>query len=186
MALARATVSGFLIGDPEKRFTQNNTAVTNFAIQVAQAGNRNDQPFVVRVTCWRNLADYAASLQKGAEVVVEGRLQVNQYEAAGGIVKRIYEIDASNIYLGHLQSITPLQSDQQAGGSAPQSQIPQQAQSQPQFQPQSQPAPAVAPLPYPVAAGGAAPVPQAPPANATWHGESFPQDTLLTEDDIPF
>lgn len=150
--MARATIAGVIIGEPEKRFTQNNTAVTNFSIQVAPSGGRGDQPFVVRVTCWRNLADLASTLQKGQDVVIEGRLQINQYENAGGIVKRVYEIDASNIFLGQLQSIIP-------ATAAP-----------------------VPTAPQPVMAGGPPPVAEPP----TWHGESFPTDTLLTEDDIPF
>jgi single stranded DNA-binding protein len=165
MAMARATIAGVIIGEPEKRFTQNNTAVTNFSIQVAPSGNRADQPFTVRVTCWRNLADLASTLQKGQEVVIEGRLQVNQFENAGGLVKRFYEIDASNIFVGHLESIIPT-----GQGTVP------QAGEQGGFQ-------------QPVAAAGPAiqPTQQQPvAAGPTWHGENFPADTLLTEDDIPF
>lgn len=159
MSLAKATISGVVIGEPEKRFTPNNIAVTNFTIQVTPTG-RNDTPFTVRVTCWRNLADVVAeSLHKGTEVTVDGRLQINQFETAGGISRRVYEIDASAVYLGQLTALNAGPEGQSA--SAPRASQPAAGNENTQ-------------QPQPVAAGVA---PQ---------GNTFLQDDLLTEDDIPF
>lgn len=164
MSLARAVVSGIVTSEPEKRFTPNNFAVTNFTLQVNQTG-RNEAPFTVRVTCWRNLADVVAEkLCKGDEATVEGRLQVNQYEASGGITKRTYEIDASNVYLGQLQSLAPA-SDAQ--GSSTGSRSSQSFASKPQQ-----------------GAGQQVPVGVATSKDSA--GETLFQEDLLTEDDIPF
>jgi single-strand DNA-binding protein len=160
MSMARATVSGTLVSEPEKRFTNNNVAVTNFTIQVAPAG-RNEAPMQVRITCWRNLADVATdNLHKGDEVTVDGRLQVNQYDDATGNTRRTYEIDASNLYLGRLQPLAPSfegRRQQSGTGSA---------------------SAGFASQPVPV--GVTAPA-------ASGAGDSqFQSEDLLTEDDIPF
>lgn len=164
MSLARACISGTLVGEPEKRRTPNDYTVTNFTIRV-QPANRNESPFMVRVTCWRNLAEVAAEqLHKDVEVTVEGRLQVHQYEGPGGIPKRNYEIDATNIYVGRIQPLGF------AGDTASSAGF------------RSQPA-------------GAAPASQRDPFSATRQpvtagtsgsGDALPQEDLLTEDDIPF
>lgn len=102
MAFSRAVLSGVVTREPEKRFTPNNTAVAQFAIQVAGAG-ANEAAFTVEVTCWRQLADVAAErVRQGDAVVVEGRLQIHRTESAGNYHSN-YEIDAANIYLGSLE-----------------------------------------------------------------------------------
>jgi single-strand DNA-binding protein len=140
MSLARATVSGTVLTDPEKRFTSNNLAVSNFTMQVAPASMK-DQPFTVKVTCWRNLAESVAlEVRKGQTIVVEGRLQVAQYDSPGGIARRSYELDATNVFFGQLQALNV----SGPGAAAPQVQ-PQQASGS--FQQHS--APAVAPVQQP-------------------------------------
>lgn len=105
MSMAKSVVCGNVVSDPEKRYTANNTPVTSFTLFIPGGSNKNDTPFMVRVVCWRALADAAADLQKGTNVVVEGRLQVAQFETPGGVSKRMYEIDANNIYFGQVDSI---------------------------------------------------------------------------------
>ncbi len=166
MSLAKATISGIVVGDPEKRYTPNNTAVTNFTIQVNPSG-RNESSFHVRVACWRSLADTVAEkVHKGDDIVVEGRLQVNQYEGADGIVKRLYEVDANNIYLGQLQPlISPSESQFGQGNKF------QESPEQPRYQ-EAQPANQSIPV-------GVAQANQ-------MSNDTFAQEDLLTEDDIPF
>lgn len=121
MSLARVILTGTLTSEPEKRFTNNNIAVTSFQLQVTAVG-RNESPFAVRVSCWRNLAEtVSTSLQKGQTVTVEGRLQINQFEGAGGIARKVYEIDASNVYVGELQALGPMfeMSDRQNNAQGP-------------------------------------------------------------------
>jgi len=106
MTLAKATLSGIVLTEPEKRFTPNNTAVTNFNLQVQPTG-RNESPFVVRITCWRALADTVVErLHKDMVVTVDGRLQVNTFEEQGGMTRRMYEVDASNVYIGQVEMLS--------------------------------------------------------------------------------
>lgn len=164
MSLARATLSGVLISEPEKRFTSNNIPVTNFTIQVSPVG-RSEVPFQVRVTCWRNLADVAAEkLHKGEAVTIEGRLQINQYEAPDGMAKKTYEVDASQIYLGQLQWLAPAFENQNSNSRS----------QSPDFEPSS------GPTQQPVLQGVGV------PSGLGGNSENFLKEDLLTEDDIPF
>ena len=102
MAFSRAVLSGLVLTEPEKRFTPNNIAVTQFSIQVAPS-NASEKPFQVQVTCWRQLAEVAAeSVRAGEIVILEGRLQVHRTENAGNYHSN-YEIDVSSLYKGQPQ-----------------------------------------------------------------------------------
>lgn len=102
MALSRAVLSGVVLTEPEKRFTPNNIAVTQFSIQVAPS-NPNEKPFQVQVTCWRQLAEVAAeSVRAGETVILEGRLQIHRTENAGNYHSN-YELDVSSLYKGQPQ-----------------------------------------------------------------------------------
>jgi single-strand DNA-binding protein len=169
MSLARAIVSGTVVSDPEKRFTSNNNAVTNFTIQVNPTAGSKDTPYLVNVTCWRGLADVVTEqLRKGSQAVVEGRLQIHQFEGPGGAQKRTYEIDASNVFLGDLHPLAPASEGQSSGNSKPSS---SQA-----LDTQSYSAPTQQQQKTPVGVGPAMPAVE----------EHFSQDDLLTENDIPF
>jgi single-strand DNA-binding protein len=168
MSLARAFISGTVVGEPEKRRTPNDYTVTNFTIRVNPVTSK-ESPFTVRITCWRGLAETVADkIRKDDEVTVEGRLQVHQFEGNGGITKRTYEIDASNVYLGQLQPLGPAFEGQGAGGARPQQQ--QQYNSGNQEPAYSQPAESRQPV----------------TAGVTTAKESFSPEDSLTEDDIPF
>ncbi len=169
MSFSKATVTGTVQTEPEKRFTPNNTAVTNFLIQVP-ASTKNEAPFQVRVTCWRMLAEAATQLNKGETIVVDGRLQVNQYENTSGLTKRMYEIDAQALYRGQLQPLL----GETGPDTSPASYI---------NQPAGQPA-----VQYQQPAYASPPQPVAPTVSATANNQQapyYPQE-ILTEDDIPF
>lgn len=93
MSLAKAVVTGTVIRPAEKRFTQNNIAVSAFIMQV---DDREDT--LVRVVSTRqNLEDTVSELEKGNKILVEGRLQTNVAKAEDGTEKRIFEINANSI-----------------------------------------------------------------------------------------
>lgn len=93
MSLAKAVVTGTLYRAPEKRFTQNNVAVTAFILNIA---DRDEM--LVRVLSKRNsLDELVSSLEKGDNVLVEGRLQTATVKMDDGTEKRIYEIEANAI-----------------------------------------------------------------------------------------
>ena len=93
MSLAKAVVTGTLYRAPEKRFTQNNVAVSAFILNIA---DRDEM--LVRVLAKRtSLDEIVSSLDKGDSVLVEGRLQTAAVKMDDGTEKRIYEIDANTI-----------------------------------------------------------------------------------------
>ena len=103
MAFSKAVVTGTVYRAPEKRFTQNNIAVSGFVLDI---GEREET--LVRVLSRRQAQDeLVSSLTKGDRVLVEGRLQVAVVKTDDGTERRIYEIDANTIEM--------------MGGSAPDS-----------------------------------------------------------------
>ncbi len=101
MSLSKIVVSGKVIKAPEKRFTpSNNVAVTEFVIAVDSLPRQDAvaESTPVKVTTWRDLAERCAhELKKGDPVVVEGRLQINNFVTAEGQKRRDVEIDAGNV-----------------------------------------------------------------------------------------
>ena len=77
----RITIVGYLGRDPEMRYTQDGTPVTNFSVATSRKWNRPDgsqgeETVWFRVSAWRRLAETCNEyLQKGRLVLVEGRLQ---------------------------------------------------------------------------------------------------------------
>lgn len=93
MSIAKSVVTGTVYRTPEKRFTQNNIAVSAFVLNI---GERDE--ILVRVVSRRTaLDDVVSSLNKGEKVLVEGRLQTATVKTDDGSDKRIYEIEASTI-----------------------------------------------------------------------------------------
>ena len=93
MAFSKAVVTGTVYRAPEKRFTQNNIAVSGFVLNI---GERDE--ILVRVLSRRQAQDeIVSSLSKGDRVLVEGRLQIATVKTDDGAERRIYEIDANVI-----------------------------------------------------------------------------------------
>lgn len=95
MSLAKSVVTGTVYRQPEKRFSQNNVAVSAFVLNI---GDRDEM--LVRVISKRTALDeIVSSISKGDKVLVEGRLQTATVKMDDGSEKRIYEIDANTIEL---------------------------------------------------------------------------------------
>ncbi len=93
MTLAKIFVTGKVVKNPEKRFTQNDLAITSFTIDV----NPQDES-LVRVFTMGNLADTVEQTVKmGDSVIIEGRLQTNTFKTTSGKDKKIFEINASTV-----------------------------------------------------------------------------------------
>lgn len=94
MTLARATISGKVYRAPEKRFTSNNIPITGFTLNISGSADE----ILIRVNTIGNLAETVAqTIEKGDEVVVEGRLQNAVATAEDGTERKIVEIDANSI-----------------------------------------------------------------------------------------
>lgn len=93
MTLAKATVTGTVYRAPEKRYTQNNIAVSAFVLNI---GERDES--LIRVVSRRTAQDeIVSSLNKNDRVLVEGRLQTATVKTDDGSEKRIYEIEANTV-----------------------------------------------------------------------------------------
>ena len=79
----KVIIAGYLGRDPEMRYTQDGTPVTNFSVATSrkwtrQDGTQVDETVWFRVSAWRQLAEVCNEyLQKGRPVLVEGRLQAD-------------------------------------------------------------------------------------------------------------
>lgn len=93
MSIAKSVVTGTVYRTPEKRFTQNNIAVSDFVLDIGE----REQMFIRVVSRRTALDEVVSSLTKGERVLVEGRLQTNTAKMDDGSEKRIYEIDANTI-----------------------------------------------------------------------------------------
>lgn len=82
---------GNITRDPELRFTQAGVAFVNFGLAVNRrfqrkgASDWDEETTFFDVTAWGDLADNAAtSLAKGDRVIVEGRLEQQNWETDAG------------------------------------------------------------------------------------------------------
>ncbi len=93
-------IVGNMTRDPELRFTPSGAAVANFGVAWNQKGRdgQEDRVCFFDVTCWRQLAENVAdSFQKGARVVVYGRLDQRSWETDAGDKRSKVEIVADDV-----------------------------------------------------------------------------------------
>ena len=128
---------GNLGQDPETRYTQSDSAVTNISIATTDSwtdktsGQRQDRTEWHRVVFFNRLAEIAGEyLRKGSQVYVEGSLRTRKWQDQQGQDRHTTEVVASE-----MQMLGGRQDGQgQQGGYAP----PQQASAQPSYNAQQQ------------------------------------------------
>src|SRR3954468_21296038 len=99
------TVVGNLTDDPELRFTPSGAAVANFTVASTprfldkQTNEWKDgDALFLRCSIWRQAAENVAeSLQRGARVIVQGRLKQRSYETKEGEKRTVYEVDVDEV-----------------------------------------------------------------------------------------
>jgi len=86
----KAIVVGNLGADPETRYTQGGTAITEIRVATSeswkdkQTGEQQERTEWHRVTFFGKLAEIAGEyLKKGGQVYVEGKIQTDEYEKDG-------------------------------------------------------------------------------------------------------
>ena len=102
MADNTITVVGNITRDPELRFTTGGRAVASFGIAVNRRYQVNnewqEQTSFFDVVAWAQLGENAAaSLTKGARVIVNGRLEQRSWETQDGEKRSKIEIIADEI-----------------------------------------------------------------------------------------
>jgi single-strand DNA-binding protein len=99
------TVIGNLTDDPELRFTPSGAAVAKFRVAstprfMDKTSNewKDGEPLFLACTVWRQAAENVAeSLQRGARVIVSGRLRQRSYETREGEKRTVIELDVDEI-----------------------------------------------------------------------------------------
>jgi single-strand DNA-binding protein len=99
------TVIGNLTDDPELRFTPSGAAVAKFRVASTprfmdkQSNEWKDgEPLFLACTVWRQAAENVAeSLQRGARVIVSGRLKQRTYETREGEKRTVIELEVDEI-----------------------------------------------------------------------------------------
>ena len=102
--LNKIFIMGRLTRDPELRRTQSGTPVTSFSLAVdrdfkSQSGEKETD--FIDVVAWRATAEFVAKyFTKGRMAVVEGRLQIRDWQDKDGNKRRSAEVVADNVYFG--------------------------------------------------------------------------------------
>jgi len=99
------TVVGNLTNDPELRFTPSGAAVASFTVASTprtfdKASNewKDGDALFLRCSVWRQAAENVAeSLQRGARVIVQGRLQQRSFETKEGEKRTVVEMQADEV-----------------------------------------------------------------------------------------
>ncbi|PCJ62490.1 MAG: single-stranded DNA-binding protein [Planctomycetota bacterium] len=111
--LNKVIIIGRLTRDPEKTYTTSGMAVTKLGIAVDSGfGDRKKTAFV-DVTTWNKTAEFVASyFTKGKEMLIEGRLDFDQWESKEGEKRSKLYITADRV------SFVGSKADNETGGGS--------------------------------------------------------------------
>ncbi len=93
---------GRLARDPEVRYTQTGKAVASFSLAVSRrftrASDQQNTADFIPIIAWEKLAEICGNnLIKGSQILVEGRMQVRNYDAQDGSKRYVTEVVAQDI-----------------------------------------------------------------------------------------
>ena len=98
------TLVGNITRDPELRFTNTGQATATFGLAVnrvwndRQTNERREVTSFFDIVCWREMAENVSeSLQKGARVLVTGRLEQRSWETPEGDKRSKIEVVADEV-----------------------------------------------------------------------------------------
>jgi len=96
------TLVGNITRDPELRFTPSGQAIATFGMAVNRRFQRNgqweEQTSFFNITAWGTLGENASnSLQKGARIIVNGRLEQRSWETQEGEKRSVVVVVADEL-----------------------------------------------------------------------------------------
>ena len=101
--LNRIFLTGRLVADPDVRYTPSGSEVAQFRLAVNRSYKTKDsdewheESFFVGVVTWNKLAEKVErNFKKGDLVIIEGRLNIRNYEV-DGTKKWVTEVVANNV-----------------------------------------------------------------------------------------
>ena len=137
------TLVGNVTRDPELRFTPSGQATASFGLAVnrvwndRQTNERKEAVSFFDIVCWREMAENASeSLQKGARVLVTGRLEQRSWETPDGDKRSKIEVIADEIGPSLRWATAEVRKNDRR---APSDGAPQMAAARPQSQPSAAP-----------------------------------------------
>ena len=117
--LNRIILMGRLTRDPELRHTGSGTAVASFSLAVERdfrdktSGQKTTD--FIDIVAWRQTGEFVSKyFTKGRMAVVEGRLQMRDWQDRDGNKRRSAEVVADNVYFADSR-----RDGEQSGGDAP-------------------------------------------------------------------
>ena len=112
----RIILVGNLVRDPEIRYVQSGSPVTNFTIAVNRRTKQEGAVDYIDIVAWDKLAETSNTyLKKGMPVLVEGRLALRQYESKSGEKHKAAEVVMSFVQMLSRNSEHPTASLTEAG-----------------------------------------------------------------------
>lgn len=122
--LNKVIMMGRLCDDPEFRQTQSQIPVCRFRIAINRQKAKDGQEKADFINCvaWRSSAEFVSRyFSKGSMIVIEGKMQNNDYTDGNGVKHYSYEVLCDNVTFGESKKA-------QDGAAAPQQQYQQQPQ----------------------------------------------------------
>ena len=112
-SLNKVLLIGNLTRPPELRYTPNGTPVSDLRVAVnrsysTQGGERRQETHFFTIVVWGKQAESCGEyLDKGSQVMVEGRLQTREWETKDGQKRNVVEVVAERVqFLGRPKSST--------------------------------------------------------------------------------
>ena len=129
----RIILMGRLTKDPELKTTQSGVTMCRFSIAVDRAYSKGQekQTDFFDITAWRQTAEFVAKyFSKGRMILVEGKLQNNNYTDQNGVKHYSMDVQADNVSFGESKSASTGGAIGASGGgfTQPQPSQPQAAQ----------------------------------------------------------
>lgn len=104
----RVIIAGRVSTDIQRRETSSGKVVGNFRMLYSyvksKAPTEKGEALSIRVACWNEVADIASMLEKGDQVIVFGRIYINDYETKK-YGKKSWEVEAEEIIIPSCQAI---------------------------------------------------------------------------------
>ena len=97
----KVILAGRLVRDPEVRYTQTGKAVASFTLAVnsrfSRSTNQQTADFIP-IVVWDKLAEVCGNyLNKGSQILVEGRIQIRNYNVQDGSKRYVTEVIAQEL-----------------------------------------------------------------------------------------
>lgn len=112
-SLNKVFLLGNLTRTPELRYTPSGTAVADLRIAVnrdyvTQSGEKREEACFLTVVVWAKQAEACREhLDKGSQVLIEGRLQTRDWEAKDGTKRTVTEVVAERVQFMSRPKVAP-------------------------------------------------------------------------------